>query len=74
MVIALYIYIKIRDVEKKGGRIMIGVIIGTHGMFSEEILKSAEMIFGTQENVGSVIFKPGEGIEDLVEVHLTLLV
>ena len=35
---------------------MISVIIGTHGMFSEEILKSAEMIFGTQENVGTCYF------------------
>ena len=52
---------------------MISVIIGTHGMFSEEILKSAEMIFGTQENVGSVTFKPGEGIEDLVEKYNKLI-
>ena len=52
---------------------MISVIIGTHGMFSEEILKSAEMIFGTQENVGSVTFKPGEGVEDLVEKYNKLI-
>jgi len=45
---------------------MIGLIIGTHGMFSEELLKSAEMIFGSQENVGCITFKPGEGIENLV--------
>ena len=51
---------------------MISVIIGTHGIFSEEILKSAEMIFGIQENVGAVTFKPGEGIELLVE-NITLL-
>ena len=38
---------------------MIGLIIGTHGMFSEELLKSAEMIFGSQENVGCITFKPG---------------
>jgi PTS system mannose-specific IIA component len=52
---------------------MISVIIGTHGMFSEEILKSAEMIFGKQENVGIVTFKPGEGIEDLVEKYNKLI-
>lgn len=52
---------------------MISVIIGTHGMFSEEILKSAEMIFGAQENVGSVTFKPGEGIETLVEKYNNLI-
>lgn len=45
---------------------MIGLIIGTHGMFSEELLKSSEMIFGSQEKVGCITFKPGEGIENLV--------
>jgi len=52
---------------------MISVIIGTHGMFSEEILKSAEMIFGSQENIGSVTFKPGEGVDDLVEKYNNLI-
>ena len=52
---------------------MIAVIIGTHGMFSEEILKSAEMIFGAQENVGSVTFKPGEGVEHLIEKYNELI-
>ena len=52
---------------------MISVIIGTHGMFSEEVLKSAEMIFGAQENVGIVTFKPGEGIENLVEKYNKLI-
>ena len=52
---------------------MISVIIGTHGTFSEEILKSAEMIFGAQENVGSVTFKPGEGVENLVEKYEELI-
>ncbi len=52
---------------------MISVIIGTHGVFSEEILKSAEMIFGSQENVGSVTFKPGEGIDALVGKYNNLI-
>jgi PTS system mannose-specific IIA component len=52
---------------------MISVIIGTHGMFSDEILKSAEMIFGTQENIGSVTFKPGEGIENLIEKYNNMI-
>lgn len=52
---------------------MISVIIGTHGVFSEEILKSAEMIFGTQENIGSITFKPGEGIDSLVEKYSSLI-
>ncbi|MFT8351392.1 PTS sugar transporter subunit IIA [Clostridium saccharoperbutylacetonicum] len=52
---------------------MISVIVGTHGIFSEEILKSAEMIFGSQENVGSVTFNPGEGIDTLVEKYNNLV-
>ena len=52
---------------------MIAVIVGTHGIFSEEILKSAEMIFGVQENVGSVTFQPGEGIDALVEKYNSLI-
>ncbi|MGO5138948.1 PTS sugar transporter subunit IIA [Clostridium butyricum] len=48
---------------------MIGVVVGTHGMFSEEIVKSSEMIFGKQENVSSVTFKPGEGVEHLVDKY-----
>jgi len=52
---------------------MISVIIGTHGMFSEEILKSAEMIFGSQENVGTVTFEPGEGVDNLLEKYNKLI-
>ncbi|AQR97990.1 PTS sugar transporter subunit IIA [Clostridium saccharoperbutylacetonicum] len=52
---------------------MISVIVGTHGIFSEEILKSAEMIFGSQENIGSVTFNPGEGIDSLVEKYNNLI-
>ncbi len=69
----MYISIKIIYVARKDDGIMISVIIGTHGIFSEEILKSAEMIFGIQDNVGAVTFKPGEGIEGLVEKYNTLI-
>lgn len=44
---------------------MIALIIATHGEFSREIVKSAEMIFGKQENVSFVTFTTGEGPEDL---------
>lgn len=73
MGIAIDINVKIIYVARKDDGIMISVIIGTHGIFSEEILKSAEMIFGTQENIGAVTFKPGEGIEALVEKYNTLI-
>jgi PTS system mannose-specific IIA component/PTS system mannose-specific IIB component len=52
---------------------MIGLIIGTHGVFSEELLKSSEMIFGSQENVGCITFKPGEGIENLISKYNELI-
>lgn len=45
---------------------MIALIIGTHGKFSEEILRSSEMIFGKQENIATAIFEPGESPDDLV--------
>lgn len=73
MGIARYIGIEIIYVAGKDDEIMIAVIIGTHGIFSEEILKSAEMIFGVQENVGSVTFQPGEGIDALVEKYNSLI-
>lgn len=48
---------------------MIALIIATHGMFSKELLNSAEMIFGKQENVGCVTFLPGEGTEQLLSKY-----
>ncbi|MCD2347094.1 PTS sugar transporter subunit IIA [Clostridium guangxiense] len=48
---------------------MVAIIVGTHGDFSQEILKSAEMIFGKQENVSAVTFKPGEGPDDLLKKY-----
>jgi len=44
---------------------MIALIVATHGEFSREIVRSAEMIFGEQQNIAAVTFKPGEGLEDL---------
>ena len=48
---------------------MIAIILGTHGKFSEELLKSSEMICGKQENIEYVTFKPGEGADDLVKKY-----
>lgn len=64
MTIALYI--SVIKALGFGGDIMVAIIIGTHGKFSKEILRSAEMIFGSQENVAAVTFEPGENVEDLV--------
>ena len=52
---------------------MIGIIIAAHGKFSEELLKSSEMIFGSQTNVAAVTFIPGEGTENLVDKYNTLI-
>ena len=52
---------------------MIALIVSTHGKFSDELIKSAEMIFGSQANVGAVTFKPGEGTDDLLDKYNTLI-
>ncbi|WP_220184244.1 PTS sugar transporter subunit IIA [Thermoactinomyces mirandus] len=48
---------------------MIALVVATHGEFSKEIVKSAEMILGDQENVIAVTFKPGEGLDGLTEKY-----
>ena len=40
---------------------MFGIIIGTHGLFSTELLKTCEMICGEQQNVRAMTLVPGEG-------------
>jgi PTS system mannose-specific IIA component/PTS system mannose-specific IIB component len=52
---------------------VIALIISTHGKFSEELVKSSEMIFGSQTNVGVVTFKPGEGTDNLVDKYNNLI-
>ncbi len=52
---------------------MIGIIVGTHGDLSKELVKSAEMIYGEQKNIGCVTFKPGEGIENLLDKYNKLI-
>lgn len=48
---------------------MIALVVATHGEFSREIVKSAEMIIGEQDNIASITFKPGEGLEDLANKY-----
>lgn len=45
---------------------MFGIIVGTHGIFATELLKSCEMICGEQKNVRAVTLIPGEGPDDVV--------
>ena len=52
---------------------MIALIVSTHGKFSEELVKSAEMILGSQTNVGVVTFVPSEGTDNLIEKYNSLI-
>jgi PTS system mannose-specific IIB component len=48
-------------------------MIGTHGWAAEQLLKTAEMLLGDQENVGWIDFVPGENAETLMEKYQTRL-
>lgn len=51
----------------------IAIVIGTHGFAAEQLLKTAEMLLGEQENVGWIDFVPGENAETLmVKYHAQL--
>ena len=45
---------------------MFGIVVGTHGIFAEELVRSCEMICGEQKNVAAVTLVPGEGPDDVV--------
>lgn len=48
---------------------MIAIVVGTHGKFSQELLKTTELILGKQENVLAITFLPGEGADDLMKKY-----
>ncbi|QZY96563.1 PTS mannose transporter subunit IIAB [Pantoea dispersa] len=47
----------------------IALVISTHGWAAEQLLKTAEMLLGEQENVGWIDFVPGENAETLIEKY-----
>lgn len=47
----------------------IAIMIGTHGWAAEQLLKTAEMLLGDQQNVGWIEFVPGENAETLIEKY-----
>ena len=47
----------------------IAIVIGTHGWAAEQLLKTAEMLLGEQENVGWIDFVPGENADTLIEKY-----
>ena len=48
---------------------MFAIIVGTHGKFSEELVKTCEMICGATQNVAAVTLVPGEGPDDVVKKY-----
>lgn len=52
---------------------MVAIIVGTHGDFSREIVKSSEMIFGKQENIQYVTFNPGDSADDLINKYESIM-
>jgi len=53
--------------------VTIAIVIGTHGWAAEQLLKTAAMLLGEQENVGWIDFVPGENAETLIEKYETQL-
>jgi len=49
--------------------VTIAIVIGTHGWAAEQLLKTAEMLLGEQDNVGWIDFVPGENAETLIEKY-----
>lgn len=52
---------------------MAAIIVGTHGKFSEELVRSSEMICGKGENIAAVTLEPGDSPEALVEKYQNVL-
>jgi mannose PTS system EIIA component len=48
---------------------VLAIIVGTHGRFSEELVKTCEMICGATKNVKAVTLVPGEGPDDVVKKY-----
>ena len=44
---------------------MLGIVIGTHGTFSDGLKDSAEVIMGAVNNIETVNLKAGEDVQDL---------
>ena len=44
---------------------MFGIIVGTHGIFSSELVKSCEMICGKKDYIKSVTFVQGESVDNI---------
>ena len=56
---------EVNDEERKID--MIGIVIVTHGKFSTELLKSAELIIGKQEHIATLGLDHGDCVHQLQE-------
>jgi len=45
---------------------MVAIVVGTHGDFARELVRTSEMILGEKENITSVALEPGDSADDLV--------
>ena len=45
----------------------LGIMVVTHGSAGIEMVKSAEMILGKQENISAISFQEGESVDDLAQ-------
>ncbi|WP_373099824.1 MULTISPECIES: mannose/fructose/sorbose PTS transporter subunit IIB [Pasteurellaceae] len=52
---------------------MTHIIVATHGKFSQELVNSAAMVYGEDENTHVVTFLPGEGGEHLVAKYNAII-
>ncbi|MFT8363440.1 MAG: mannose/fructose/sorbose PTS transporter subunit IIA [Sporolactobacillus sp.] len=52
---------------------MVTVVIAAHGQLADALVHTASMIFGTIEDVAPVTFKPGEGVENLLDKYSALI-
>lgn len=52
---------------------MISIIVGTHGNFGVELVKSAEMIFGKQDQVTSVAMAGSDSLDVVKEKFTTAI-
>lgn len=48
---------------------MLAILVGTHGHFAAELVKTCEMICGATQNVKAVTLVPGESADDVVEKY-----
>lgn len=51
----------------------IAIIIATHGVAAEQLLRTTEMLIGEQENVAFIDFVPGENAETIIQKYQTKL-